>query len=330
MAVTFTGDDRFPALLASARAAAGGEIGTVHLLAGMLTTVPMVGDLFDTFDITPTVLRAVLATTPAPDGPAPDVAAAFRGHEHLALTATVRAALTRCAAYHPGPRTPEQLLATILGDERAGAVTLLRACGAEADVEGLRQALRTGLIPGYADRLPPSLRPVRDKLIGREAYRGRGVFGFLRSAVIRSHTNHAAAPVTWASLEAGEVTRRRGGPTRTDDVLLAMLTTHEVAAAYPHLAAGAWPHYSGTRSLLAAGFDHAHLAEVAALDPGDDAVPLKNLLKADPQGTAELLRSLTAHPGTRAARVLHAAGLDPLHSSLEPAGSSRLVALSSR
>jgi hypothetical protein len=326
MAVTFTGDDRFPAALTAARSAAGGEIGTVHLLAGMIDTVPMIGDLFDTFDVTPPVLRAVAAHVPVADGDAPDVSAVVRGHENLTFTATVRAALTRSAAYHPGPCPPERLLDVVLGDRQAGAVTLLDACGAEVD--RLRQALRTGLIPGYDDRLAPALRPIRDKLIGRQPYRARGLRGLLRSAFLPGRVDYAAVPVTWASLEAGDVAKRRGGPTRTDDVLLAMLTTHEVAAAYPHLVGDGWPQYAGTRSLLAAGFDHDRLAAVAAADPGEDAVPLKNLLKAGPgwpQNTAALLRALTAHPGTRASRVLHAAGLDPVQSTVEPAVFRRLV-----
>jgi hypothetical protein len=310
MAVMFTGDDRFPAVLAVARAAAREELGTVHLLAGMAGAAPGITALLDAFDITPAVLRAVLRDRVIGDGPAPPVAAVIRGHETLALTAGVRAALVRCAAYHAGTRTSHQLLATILDDPGTGATTLLRFCG--ADVDGVRRALRTGQMPGRAERLPALLWPVRDKLIGRQQYRGRGVRDFLRSMITPATVNYAAEPVAWASLEADELAKQHGRPTRTDDVLLALRTTFEVAEAYPHLAAA--DRYDGTRALLA-DVDRDELASAIAAETGDDEVPLKSLLKSGPgrpQDTAALLRALTAHPGTRAARVLRSLGRHPL------------------
>jgi hypothetical protein len=107
-------------------------------------------------------------------------------------------------------------------------------------------------------------------------------------------------------LEADEMARRSGRPARTDDVLLALVTTFEVATAYPHLTGSVADRYDGTRALLA-GVDRDELAAAVAAESGDDEVPLKSLLKAGPGGpqdTATLLRALTAHPGTRAARVL--------------------------
>jgi hypothetical protein len=316
MTVTFTGDDRFPAVLATARAAASDEIGTVHLLAGMTAAAPEIAALLGVFDITPAVLRAVLRERVIGDGPAPPVSAILRGHESLALTAGVRAALVRCAAYHSGARTPRQLLATILDDPGTGAVTLLRYCG--ADVDAIRRALRTGQAPSRVERLPAPLWPVRDKLIGRRQYRGRGLRDFLMSVILRVSINYAAVPVMWASLEADDVARRHGRATRTDDVLLAMVTTYEVAEAYPHLAGSAAGDYDGTRELLA-GLDREALAAAVAAEGGDDGVPLKSLLKAGPgwpRDTGALLRALTADPGTRAARVLRSLEQTPEHPSL--------------
>jgi hypothetical protein len=312
MAVMFTGDDRFPAVLAGARAAARDELGTVHLLAGMTGAAPGITALLDAFDVTPAVLRAVLRDRVIGDGPAPPVAAVIRGHETLALTAGVRAALVRCAAYHAGTRTSQQLLATILDDPGSGATTLLRFCG--ADVDGVRRALRTGQSPVRAERLPASLWAVRDKLIGRQQYRGRGLRDFLRSVITQTNVNYAADPVMWALLEADELAKQHGRPTRTDDVLLAMATTFEVAEAYPHLTGGAAGHYDGIRALLA-DVDRDELASAVAAEAGDDEVPLKSLLRSGPgrpQDTAALLRALTAHPGTRATRVLRSLGRHPL------------------
>jgi hypothetical protein len=318
MAVTFTGDDRFPAVLAAARAAARDELGTVHLLVGMAGAAPEIAALLGAFDVTPSVLRAVLRDRVIGDGPAPPVAAVVRGHETLALTAGVRAALVRCAAYHSGNRTSQQLLATILDDPGTGAVTLLRFCG--ADVDGVRRALRTGRAPVRTERLAAPLWPVRDKLIGRQQYRGRGLRDFLMSVVMRANLNYAVEPVMWALLEADDVAKRHGRPTRTDDVLLAMVTTFEVAEAYPHLAGSAGDHYEGTRALLA-DVDPAELAAAVASEPGDDEVPLRSLLKTGPgrpHDTAALLLALTAHPGTRAGRVLRSLGRHPLSSARKP------------
>jgi hypothetical protein len=312
MAVTFTGDDRFPAVLGIARAAARDELGTVHLLAGMAGAAPDITALLGAFDITPTVIRAVLLDRVIGDGPAPPVAAIIRGHASLPLTAGARAALVRCAAYHPGVRSSRQLLDTILDDPGAGAVTLLRLCG--ADITAVRRALRTGELPARVERLPARLWPVRDRLIGRERHRGRRLRALLMSVIARVDTDYAAAPVLWATMEADEIANHHGRPTCTDDILLAMVSTFEVAEAYPHLAGSATELYDGTRTLLD-GLDRDLLAATIAAESGDDAVPLRSLVKAGPGGprdTAALLRALTAHPGTRAARVLRSLGRYPL------------------
>ncbi|MFC4063345.1 Clp protease N-terminal domain-containing protein [Actinoplanes subglobosus] len=315
MAVTFTGDDRFPAVLGIARAAARDELGTVHLLAGMAGAAPDIAALLGVFDITPAVIRTVLRDRVIGDGPAPPVAAIVRGHATLPLTAGVRAALVRCAAYHPGARSSRQLLDTILDDPGAGAVTLLRLCG--ADIAAVRRALRTGQAPARTERLPAPLWPVRDRLIGRQQYRGRGLRDLLRSVLTRADAGHGADPAVWASLEADETARRDGRATRTDDVLLAMVTTFEVAEAYPHLA-GATDRYDGTRALLAQ-VDAGELAAAIAAGTGEDAVPLRNLLRTGGQrDTAALLRAITAHPETRASRALRALGRYPLVTDRTP------------
>ncbi|MEU4164748.1 Clp protease N-terminal domain-containing protein [Actinoplanes sp. NPDC026670] len=319
MAVTFIGDDRFPAVLSIARAAAQDEVGTVHLLAGMAGAAPGVAAVLDAFDITPAVLRAVLRERVIGDGPAPPVAAVVRGHATLALTAGVRAALVRCAAYHSGTRTSQQLLATILDDPGTGAVTLLRFCG--ADVEAVRRALRIGQVPVRAERLPAPLWAVRDKLIGRQQYRGRGIRDFLMSVVMRSSVNHAAVPVLWASLEADDMAKRQGRAARTDDVLLAMVTTFEVAEAYPHLAGSHTSRYDGVRTLIS-GLNRDELTAAVAAESGDDEIPLHRLLKTGPNGpqdTEALLRALTVHPGSRASRVLRSLDRHPLLPARQPA-----------
>ncbi|WP_229068882.1 Clp protease N-terminal domain-containing protein [Actinoplanes sp. DH11] len=308
MAVTFTGTDRFPAVLAAAKAVAGGEIGTEHLLIGLASAAPTITHLLDAFDVTPTVLRAVLAAGTIRDGEAPDVEAVVLSPA-VPLTGAANTALIRCAAYHPGPSTPDQVLSALLADTGSGATAALRACG--ADVGEIRRALFSSRQITREDRLPGELRPVRDKLIGRDRYRGRGLRDFLMSAVVRDRVNYAVAPVLWASLEADDAARRRGGPTRTDDVLYAMVTTGLVAEAYPHLVGDATAQYEGTRELLADGLDRRRLAAVIAAETGADEVPLKSLLRAGPEwprDTAHLLRLLDSHPGTRAARVLRAFG----------------------
>jgi hypothetical protein len=279
--------DKVSAVLTVAKALGGERMGTEHLLAGTLRAGAGVRRVLDAYDVTPTVLHAVLRAQagrwPAPDdGPA---------------------AIDRARIEHGEP-TAEQVLAVLLADPRSHAGELLRECG--ADVEAVRTALVTGRAPVRVERVPAELAAVRDRLIGRARYRGRGVRDYLLSAIVRVRVNYAEAPVLWASLEADLIAKARGGPKRTDDVLRAMLMTYEVACAYPHLLGPVTERYEGVRALVEVGVDWRR---VAAWDGGgdDDRVPVRELLKPGsdwPEDTSALLGVLVSHPGNRAGRLL--------------------------
>lgn len=269
-----------------AKALGGERIGTGHLLAGALRAGAGVRRVLDAYDITPTVLHAVLRAQagrwPAPDdGPA---------------------AVDRARLAHGEP-SAEQLLAVLLEDPQSHAGELLRECG--ADVETVREALLSGRAPARAERVPADLVAVRDRLIGRSRFRGRGVRDYLLTAIVRVRINYAEAPVLWASLEADLIAKARGGPKRTDDVLRAMLMTYEVVCAYPHLLGPAHERYEGVRALVEVGVDWRHVARWR--DREEDEIPVKELLKpgADwPEDTSALLGVLVSHPGNRAGRLL--------------------------
>jgi hypothetical protein len=278
--------DKVSAVMTVAKALGGERIGTEHLLAGTLRAGAGVRRVLDAYDVTPTVLHAVLRTRAgrwaAPDdGPA---------------------AIDRAMLAHGEP-SAEQLLAVLLEDPRSHAGELLRECG--ADVEAVRTALVEGRVPARVERVPAELVAVRDRLIGRARYRGRGLRDYLLSAIVRVRINYAEAPVLWASLEADLIAKARGGPKRTDDVLRAMLMTYEVACAYPHLLGPANERYEGVRALIEVGVDWRR---VAGWDGGDeDEVPVKELLKPGsdwPEDTSALLGVLVSHPGNRAGRLL--------------------------
>jgi hypothetical protein len=278
--------DKVSAVMTVAKALAGERIGTEHLLAGTLSAGAGVRRVLDAYDITPTVLHAVLRHRAArsvepDDGPA---------------------AIDRALLAHGEP-SAEQVLAAVLDDPLSHAGELLRDCG--ADVGAVREALLSGRAPVRAERLPADLRAVRDRMIGRARYRGRGLRDYLLSAVVRVRINYAEVPVLWASLEADLIAKARGGPKRTDDVLRAMLMTYEVACAYPHLLGPANERYEGVRALVEVGVDWRRLA---GWDGGDDdQVPVKELLKPGsdwPEDTSALLGVLVSHPGNRAGRLL--------------------------
>ncbi|MFC4072450.1 Clp protease N-terminal domain-containing protein [Actinoplanes subglobosus] len=277
--------DKVSAVMTVAKALGGERIGTEHLLAGTLRAGAGVRSVLDAYDITPTVLHAVLRYR-AERGAAPDDGPA----------AVDRARLTH------GEPSAEQLLAVLLDDPRSQAGELLRECG--ADVGAVREALRSGRAPVRVERVPADLRAVRDRMIGRARYRGRGLRDYLLTAVVRVRINYAETPVLWASLEADLIAKARGGPKRTDDVLRAMLMTYEVACAYPHLIGPANERYEGVRALVEVGVDWRH---VARWEGDDDQVPVKELLKPGsdwPEDTSALLGVLVSHPGNRAGRLL--------------------------
>ncbi len=306
MPLTYTGDDDFRLVFSLARMASDDAVGTEHLLHGLVRATPEVARLLDAFDVTPLVVQTVLKDRAGrwdgPEGgprdPDRDSVVIAAGGPPAPFSAAARAALVR--EHPPGSM---HLLAAILDDPESRATTILRDCA--VDVQQVRTALRTGQTPERTERVEPELRLMRDRLIGRERYRGRGLHNIVMSFIVRVRINYARTPVLWASLEAEEIARARGGATRTDDLLVAALRAYAVAKAYPHLWRAVPEQYEGVRNLE---FDYRAAAATAAeSDLGADAVPPRSLLKRGehwPKDTAALLRLLRAHPGNRSARIL--------------------------
>lgn len=298
--------DRLTGTLARLRGLAGdGPIGTGHLLFAVAHDKD-VAPLLDAFDISPLVVHAVLKDVPAErrDG-SPGEQATVRDADGRTLPVTAAAA---AALRKAGQDSRVALLTALLDDDGSEAYAVLRDCG--ADVGEVRRAVGAGRAPGRADRLAPELRPARDALIGRVRYRGRGLRDRLLFSVLARGANHATRPVLWARLEADERARAQGRATGTDDVLLALLVTHEVAAAYPHLARNPQGGYGGGAALLARGVDH-HRVRAAIRDLGPGDVPPGRILVPGPdwtEDTAVLLERLLAHPASKAARLVAALG----------------------
>ncbi|MCM4076301.1 Clp protease N-terminal domain-containing protein [Paractinoplanes hotanensis] len=306
--------DKLTHTLGRARGAADGPIGTGPLLFS-LAYDKGVKPLLDAFDISSTVILTVLRTPGRPSAE-PDAGRVIEpdagpvlgpSGEHAHVRGTDGRSLPVSAAAADALReaqdSPAALLAALVDDPAAEASAVIRDCGVNPDE--VRQAALDGHRPQRADRVAPELRPARDALLGRTRYRGRGFQDRLLFSVLARKVNHAARPVLWTRLEADEQARRENRPTRTDDVLLAMLVTHEVAAAYPHLAYAAQPHYGGGETLLAQGITHTRVR--AATPTGPDEVPPSKILVPGPDWTEDtqvLLDRLTAHPGNRATRLL--------------------------
>lgn len=318
MADEFTVAGRLTRTLAGARGLANGPIGTGHLLYAVAREKEA-APLLDAFEITPIVVLAVLTTpgraaaepdagpmhdagTPVDEGPFDDHPK-VRGTDDRALPLSAAAATALRAS---GDDSRLTLLAAMLADPGSEASAVVRDCGADPDE--VRHAVQTGTVPHREDRLPPELRPARDALIGRVRYRGRGLKDRLLFSVLARQTNHAARPVLWTRLEADERAQQRKRPTRTDDILLAMLVTHEVAAAYPHMAHMAKDNYGGGQALLAQRIDH-HRVRAATLDDRPDEVPPGQILRPGPEWTEDtrvLLNRLAAHPANRSSRIVQA------------------------
>ncbi|WP_433796564.1 Clp protease N-terminal domain-containing protein [Actinoplanes sp. CA-252034] len=289
----------------------GDEISTAHLLAGLVTAAPSIARILDAFDVTPTVAVHVVRECDkewnGPDGVAqPDAEIVLP--KALRVTDGAAAALLHATRESPGRECrPETLLLAVLRDDRARATAVLRACG--IDPETVRAAAAGGDIPPRTDPVSADLRPIRDRMIGRERFRGNGLRAFLFQKIFKNPYPYAAAPTLWISLESEQIARQRGGARRTDDLLIAMLATYRVATAYPHLTTDNAEGYDGSRELAAAGLDHRRLEEAAAtLDLGEDGISVKSLLTRDdwPRTTTDLLARLTAHDDTRSARLLKA------------------------
>ncbi|WP_306204655.1 Clp protease N-terminal domain-containing protein [Actinoplanes sp. RD1] len=297
----FTGDARTNDAVGAARAHSGNPegpavIGTHHLLVGLASAKSGARERLEAAGLTRTVLVTLLRTgfSARSEGAAVPVRFPEIGKTEQVSEAAA-AALERYLA--DGRPEPETLLAAVLGDADSLAVQMVRECGVDVD---LRPA-----------RVPARLEAVRDHLIGRTKYRNPGLRNLSLAIAVATRPNWARTPVLWAKLEA----ERTAARPRTDDLLVALLTTYEVARAYPHLLAEAEAgEYDGARALAGAGLDAGTLVEAARTrDLGSDAVEVKTLLKYGrnwPSGTAELLSRLLAHEDNRSVRLLRALGVD--------------------
>ncbi|MFI5841539.1 Clp protease N-terminal domain-containing protein [Catenuloplanes sp. NPDC051500] len=312
--------DRLSTTLARARGlAGGGAIGTGHLLYSAAHDKET-GALLDAFEVTPIVVRTVLAMpgrVAAEPGAELVVSADtepverdFEGfpaardvYDHVYPIST--AAYAALSAVTNDSRMA--LLAALLSDPTAEAPAILRDAG--VDPAEVRRAAGTGTVPERADRLDPELRPARDALLCRVRYRGRGLRDRLLFSVFAREINHAAHPVMWVRVEADRLAREQNRATRTDDVLLAMLITHEVAAAYPHLTAAFRENFGGGAALHARNIDHRRVRAAALAETGRDEVPPGRILVPGPDWTDDtrvLLDRLAAHPGNRSSHIVAA------------------------
>ncbi|GAA3594316.1 hypothetical protein GCM10022223_06690 [Kineosporia mesophila] len=317
----FPGSDEFNQIWTRAFIHADETVGTHHLLRGMMHTPP-VRDALDAYDVTVPILRGrvqlesdetgdrgrMLAVTVKPTQFSSAAAAALdRAQDSPSVTGRA-------------DRGPVDVLLAILGDSQCRATGILAECG--VDIAELREVLREGRVPARHERLPASLHRTRDALIGRVRYQpqGRGVTGWLRKVALHlTDRNLAAEPVFWVRLEADELARENGRRMSSDDVLLALLTTHQVALAYPHLVGGEQHRYGGGQALLAAGLDHERVRDTMAVtDLGRDAVPPPSTFGDWPQDTRQVLERLVRVEGNRSARLLKVLGSPLVPDDTEP------------
>ncbi|MFH8614759.1 Clp protease N-terminal domain-containing protein [Streptomyces sp. NPDC017979] len=209
-----------------------------------------------------------------------------------------------------GKLTPEDLLRGLLADGDNRCAEVLALCGTTGDAVLARlDAGAAGTVDG--DDLPagldPRLRPTRDALLGRSRYPMPFWLRWLTGGV-----NWAARPTAWIRLETESQARLLGHDRAgTEHVLLAVLATHEVARAHPHmLAEGAQEpddRYLGGERLAALGVDYAAARRALAADDvlGGDVRPADSYVDAadDDRGTGPLVESLLQE-GTRALRLV--------------------------
>ncbi len=280
--------------------------------------------VLDAVEVTPTVATAAYkhlggAWTSADAGGVgprgPDEIVMAEGGTPARFTPAAAEAMRRAAASAAadgrGACEVGDVLAALLADHDSRAAEMLAFCG--VDVPALDQAVRAGTPPTVRDRVEPELRRLRDVLIGRSRYpRPAGWRSWLLAVAVRIRINYAANPVAWVRLEADEQARQRGRERPgTDDVLLAVLATHEVARQYPHLSGTAVEKYHGSRLLADAGLRYREAyATAQQTDLGDDPQPLRKYLPSTPMDTLTLLRLLLAGQDNRATRLLAAAGVD--------------------
>ncbi|GAB7036823.1 MULTISPECIES: Clp protease N-terminal domain-containing protein [Catenuloplanes] len=321
MTEQFTVGKRLTSSLHKVRGMANGPVGTGALLWSIADDRE-VAPLLDAFDISARVVFAVMRTpgrvwrepdTGAmwdPDaeprtGPFEGVPAVRDETTDLVMSVSVAAAE---ALRGEVADSRVLLLAAMLANPDSEASAVIRDCG--EDPAQVRAAALAGAAPARPDRLVPELRPARDALLGRVRYRGRGLRDRLLLSVLARQVNHADEPVFWARLEADERAREQGRTTRTDDLLRALLATHEVVLAYPHLGVLGRDKRAGGDALLAQGIDHQRVRSVAP-DDRPDEVPVSVLIKPGPDfptDTGVLLDRLAAHPGNRSARILGSLG----------------------
>lgn len=318
-------------VLAGARGAAGnGRVGTEHLLIGLSGRVgKAAGAALEAVDVTRRVLVTVVGRREEwisadeadldPDSLSLGAAEWYdKPDKPMDYTTAARAAMQRAVtdAGDDGRSaiTPVDVLLGLLQDEDNRATEVLTACG--VNLPTLRRALLAGQPPDVADPVEPELRRTRDLLLGRARFRGLGVLGRLFGR-LPMFIYHAEAPVLWTMWEAQDQARRDGRRRpNTDDVLLALLATYEVAQRYPHLVGRAQDRYDGGQLLTAAGVRHGDARSAArthAAELGFDPRPVKAYAPPGdryPRTTGELLDAITRDGDTRAARLLRILGLE--------------------
>lgn len=289
-------------------------VGTQHLLRGLIQDRG-IGEQLQAYDVTPAVLALMVRGEVPETGVQPRLLSPS-SHELVNFSDAAAAALERCQAQPSlgggDERLPVDLLLALLTDSQNRATSILLECGVNLDE--LRESLREGRVPARTEALAPELHRTRDALLGRVRYRPqtRGVLGRLQRLALRLSTeNFAAAPVLWTRLEADELAREQGRPRMaSDDVLLALLNTHQVALAYPHLVGPAKGKYGGGQALLAAGIDQARVRAVrASTDLGKDAVSPPRASADWGQDTRQILDDLVFVEGNRSTRLLKALGV---------------------
>jgi hypothetical protein len=321
----FPGDDDvlLMFIVASLRGGVNDPICSDDLLVGITSTGPAAA-ILEAVELTPTVARTVSrhqrgtwSSTDAggvgPDGPTELVMAENGEPAHFtpAAAEAMRRAAAAAAADGRPTCTPLDIARELLDDPDNRAVEMLTFCG--VDIPALRQALRSGRPAVAPDRLDPELLRLRDVLLGRDKYpKPSGWRNWALKLAVVSRLNYAEHPLIWIRMEAFEQARRAGREQPgTDDVLLAVLATLQVARAYPHLSQPAKDRYNGAQALVNAGLRYRAAYEVAQnTDLGTDPQPLKGYLASMPKDTATLLRLILVGDN-RATRLLTTLGVDP-------------------
>lgn len=212
--------------------------------------------------------------------------------------------------------TPEDLLRGLLADGDSRCAEVLALCGTTADAVRARLDAAAESGSGAAGAvggedlpagLDPRLRPTRDALLGRRPY----PMSFLRRW-LGGGVNWATDPTAWIRQETQAQARLLGQDhVGTEHVLLAVLATHEVARAHPHMLAEGAPEpddrYRGGERLAALGIDYAGVRRALDADDvlGGDVRTAAEYVDAAvmEQGTGPLVESLLLE-GTRALRLV--------------------------